>query len=160
MYLSISFTAIKPAPHMSEEISSLFGYILWSAVICFHLQLLLAMTERTLKEFLATGLKSSAQVKFFSILSARLQHPPLTVQAFSQSHVNLEAYLQDKKSVFPLPRDKSWNRRNILNNHESKNIKETRAPLIILRKAQVCLHPWYYLNKLLENGFCFYYDGV
>lgn len=51
-------------------------------------------------------LKVSVQVKFFSILSARLLHPPLTVQAFSQSHHKLGSLLTGQE-VFSLCQETS-----------------------------------------------------
>lgn len=85
VYLSISFTATKPAPHMSEEISSLFGYILLKCCNLFSPSVTISNDRKNSKEFLATGLKSQLRLNSFSILSARLQHPPLTVQAFTIS---------------------------------------------------------------------------
>ena len=45
MPLSVSLTTARPAPCMRETV---LGYTLQIAVIYFHLQLLLAMTQRTL----------------------------------------------------------------------------------------------------------------
>lgn len=62
--------------------------------------------------------------------------------SLSHNHtVNLEAYLQNERSVLHSQTDRDGTKAIFLTIVEVK-MERYRAPLLMLRKAQVSLHPW------------------